>query len=163
MTKVILRSWRGSGPEIRLCQENTAGLPLSSFSSAPASAVIGGDSAESCAWPAVTPCSAVEIEAVRPRSDGSAAIGPRNGSAAISCFMPDCTSAVDSKSSPSLAQNGPPSGRQTVVKWAELAASFSVSAAADCSASSAVLAWITTTICGSSPGNWRASRASAWR
>ena len=41
----------------------------------------------------------------RPRSDGSAAIGPRNGSAAISRLMLDFTSAVDSKSRPSLAQN----------------------------------------------------------
>ena len=67
--------------------------------------------------------------------------------------MLDFTSAVDSKSRPSLAQNGPPSGRRTEVKCAGSAASFALSAAADCSASSAVPASITTTIGGSRPGN----------
>ena len=84
------------------------------------------------AWPGPwsTPTSAVERLVMMPRRDGSAASGPRNGCAAISCCVVAFTSVSGRNSRPFWLKKSPPSGRRTAGNSSCSAASRSVSAAA---------------------------------
>ncbi len=72
--------------------EKNVGLPAPTLSSASANLAIGASRSASDAAPLETPCNKVDSVVIRPRNDGSAAIGPKNGSALIRRAMSVCTS-----------------------------------------------------------------------
>ena len=114
---MILRSSRGSAlpPPTSARQEKKAGLPASSCLQGvgePAHRRRPATTAGSVRR--LTPCSAVSSALISPRSDGSAAIGPRNGSAAISRSMLALDVAPWTRTAgPPRPRTSPPSGRRT--------------------------------------------------
>ena len=159
-TSMKRRSSRGSAglPLTSVRQEKNGLPPPATFSSVSPNAVTGRAMSASLACPCETPSRAVCRLVMMPRSEGSDAIGPRNGAAAIICSVLVLTSARERNSKPLRLKKSPPSGRRTTENSLVWPASFAVSDAAPDSASSGVAPSITTrirlTCCGNRESKW---------
>ena len=122
------------------------GRPASTPSKASARPFTGASTSASLASPELTPCASVVSVCATPRSEGSAARGPRKGCAWISWAVVSRTCGSDWNSRPSLAKKGPPSGRRTVSNALASCERRADSLAAPDSASSSVAPSTTATI-----------------
>ncbi len=133
-------------PAIIACQEKKVGRPAATLCRASARARIGfwTEARSVCPW--ITPSARVPTALDTPLRLGSAAMGPRKGWADTSWSVVASACAVERNSRPSLAKNGPPSGRRTLRKSLVCDASLAARDAAPASASSGVAASNTTTV-----------------